>query len=49
MRSDWEEERRRFFEDRGLKLKELEKRRRKRVHCCNELVREGREIDRREK
>lgn len=27
--SDWQEERRRFFEDKGLKLEELERRRRK--------------------
>lgn len=49
VRSDWEEEMRRFFEDRGLKLEELEKRRRERVEWCNKLMRKGREIDRKEK
>lgn len=48
MRLDWEEERRRGFEDRGLKLEELERRRRDREECTV-LVRRGREIDRRKR
>lgn len=44
--SDWEEERRRFFEDRGLKLEELESRKRE---WCTELMRAGKEIDRKER
>lgn len=44
--SDWEEERRRFFEDTGLKLEELERRKRE---CCTELMRAGKEIDRKER
>lgn len=46
---DWEEERRRFFENRELQLEELKRKRREREEWCNKLVREGREIYRRER
>lgn len=49
MESNWEEERRNFFEDRELKLEELERRRREGEEWCSELVREDKKIDRREK
>lgn len=50
VKSDWEEEKR-FFEDRGLKLDEMDRRKkeREREEWCNELVREERETDRRER
>lgn len=47
--SDWEEESRRFFENRGMKLEELERRRREGEEWCNELMREDRKMDRRGK
>lgn len=45
---DWEEERRIIFEERGLKLGELEKKRREKKECTD-LESEGGEIDRRER
>lgn len=36
-------------EDRGMKLEDLERRRREGEEWCNELVREGKKIDRRER
>lgn len=48
MGSDWEEERRIIFEERGLKVEELKRKRRERKKSTD-LVSEGGEIDRRER
>lgn len=47
--SKWEEGRKKFLEDRNLRIKELERRRDEGEEWCKELVREGREKDRRER
>lgn len=47
--SEWEEERRSYFEDRGLKLEELETKRKNGEEWCEDLVKKGKEMDRGER